>query len=111
MDVSIHTFVCELILALFSSPDTNPNRAQLITATHNTELLQSETLRRDQFWLADKDPGGATHLSSLAEYRIRKDDNRKRGYLEGRFGAIPYARRVEDLGSIVIHDNHYEKTQ
>ena len=111
LDVSIHTFVCELILDLFSSPDTNPNRAQLITTTHNTELLQSETLRRDQFWLADKDPEGATHLFSLAEYRLRKDDNRKRGYLEGRFGAIPYARRVKDLGPIEIYDNHYEQIQ
>lgn len=60
LDVSLHTLVCELILDLFSSPQTNPNRAQLITTTHNTELLQSPTLRRDQFWLTDKDPEGAT---------------------------------------------------
>lgn len=111
LDVSIHTFVCELILDLFSSPQTNPNRAQLITTTHNTELLQCATLRRDQFWLMDKDPEGATHIFSLAEYHLRKDDNRQKGYLEGRFRGNPFARRAEDLGPVVIQDRHYEKTQ
>ena len=98
LDVSIHTLVCELILDLFQSTKTNLHGAQLITTTHNTELLQSEILRRDQIWFVEKNAEGATQLFSLAEFSIRKDDNRQKGYLEGRFGAIPFARRTADLG-------------
>ncbi len=99
LDVSIHTLVCELVLDLFRSAETNPEGAQLIATTHNTELLKSELLRRDQIWFAEKNTEGATQLFSLAEFSTRKDDNRKKGYLEGRFGAIPFARRTTDLGA------------
>ena len=110
LDVSIHTLVCELILDLFRSKDTNPYGAQLITTTHNTELLRSELLRRDQIWFAEKNRIGATQLTSMADFRTRRDDNRIKGYLEGRFGAIPFARRTADLGDFLKNGKEEEKT-
>ncbi len=97
LDASLHTHACELVIALFSSPGTNPNGAQLIATTHDTNLLSSAHLRRDQVWLTEKDPAGATHLYPLTDFRTRKDDNLERGYLQGRYGAIPFSGRPSDL--------------
>ena len=110
LDVSVHNFVCELILGLFWSRDTNPYGAQLITTTHNTGLLGSELLRRDEIWFAEKNRNGATQLTSMADFRLRKDENRLKSYLEGRFGAIPFARKTEDLGDFSKNGKEEEKT-
>ena len=97
LDASLHTHACDLVIALFSSPATNPKGAQLIATTHDTNLLQSAYLRRDQVWLAEKDAEGATHLYPLTDFRTRKTDNLERGYLEGRYGAIPFSGRSSDI--------------
>ena len=97
LDASLHTRACELLLALFSSHVTNPKGAQMIATTHDTNLLHSSLLRRDQIWLTEKDHEGATHLYPLTDIRTRKTDNIARGYLQGRCGAIPFAGNVGDL--------------
>ncbi len=106
LEVSVHTLVCELILDLFRSAETNPRGAQIIATTHNIELLKSEILRRDQIWFAEKNAKGATQLVSLAEFNTRKEDNRQKDYLKGRFGAIPFARRAADLGLFLIDEEN-----
>ena len=97
LDASLHTQACEALLALFSSRHTNPKGAQLIATTHDTNLLRSRVLRRDQVWFTEKDKDGATNLYPLTDIRTRKGDNIERGYLQGRFGAIPFAGSVDDL--------------
>lgn len=91
LDTSLHTQACEAIIAPFSSRDTNPKGAQLVATTHDTNLLRSPMLRRDQIWFTEKDEGGATHLYPLSDFKVRKEDNLEKGYLQGRFGAIPFA--------------------
>ena len=88
-DASLHTQASEEVLKLFCSPETNPKGAQLIATTHDTNLLQSPALRRDQVWLTKKATEGATRLYPLTDYRTRKSDNIERGYLQGRYGAVP----------------------
>lgn len=97
LDASLHTQACEAILALFSSPKTNPKGAQLIATTHDTNLLRSPLLRRDQIWFTEKDDEGATHLYPLTDIRTRKGDNIEKGYLQGRYGAVPFSGSVADL--------------
>jgi uncharacterized protein len=97
LDASLHTQACEAVLALFLSPDTNPRGAQLIATTHDTNLLRSRMLRRDQIWFTEKDDCGATHLYPLTDIRTRKGDNIEKGYLQGRFGAIPFSGSISDL--------------
>jgi len=63
--------------------------AQLLFATHDSTLLDPSLFRRDQVWLAEKNPEGATDLYSLWDMDVRKDENYQRGYLMGRYGAIP----------------------
>lgn len=90
LDASLHTQASEAVLKLFCSPETNPKGAQLIATTHDTNLLESPVLRRDQVWLTEKDTEGATRLYPLTDYRTRKGDNIERGYLQGRYGAVPF---------------------
>jgi hypothetical protein len=97
LDASLHTHACELLIALFSSPKTNPKGAQLLATTHDTNLLRSSHLRRDQVWLTEKDSEGATHLYPLTDFRTRKSDNLERGYLQGRYGAIPFSGDPADV--------------
>lgn len=89
LNASLHTKVCEALINLFSSKMTNPHNAQLIATTHDTNILSINSLRRDQVWFVEKDEGGATCLYPLTDISTRKGDNLEKGYIQGRFGAIP----------------------
>lgn len=91
LDSSLHPAMTREIVQLFNSEDTNPHHAQLIFTTQDTSLLSNELLRRDQIWFVDKDRRGSSTLYSLAEFRgVRNDKDYEGGYLEGRYGAVPY---------------------
>jgi AAA15 family ATPase/GTPase len=87
---TLHPLVSRELIRLFTRRKTNPGGAQLLFTTHDTNLLTGGLLRRDQIWFAEKDRNGATHLYSLSDIKVRAGDNMERGYLTGRFGAIPF---------------------
>lgn len=89
LDSSLHPLLCRKIVELFNSPLTNKLRSQLIFTTHDTTLLSMPGLRRDQFWLVEKDALGASHFYPISDLKLRKTDNLEKGYLQGRFGAVP----------------------
>ncbi len=97
IDASLHTQACEALIAMFDNPQINSNNAQLIATTHDTNLMKSKLMRRDQIWFTEKDDSGATHLYPLSDIRTRQGDNFERGYLQGRFGAIPFAGDPADF--------------
>lgn len=91
MDIKLHPLLVENLIKKFHDPIQNPKNAQLIFSTHNTNLLTQTLLRRDQIWFAEKDPDlGSTSIYSLLELGIRKDENIEKGYLAGRYGAVPF---------------------
>jgi AAA15 family ATPase/GTPase len=91
LDRSLHPLLCRQFVQAFMDESIRGNsRGQLLLTTHETELLDQELLRRDEIWFIEKDQGGQSSLRSLAEYRVRKDLRIDRGYLNGRFGAIPF---------------------
>ncbi len=71
---------------------------QLILTTHDTNLLDLDLLRRDEIWFVEKDRQGSSNLYSLAEFKTRPDLKIEKGYLNGRFGAIPFFGDPESLG-------------
>ena len=89
LDASLHTHASEAILKLFCSPEVNRKGAQLVATTHDTNLMRSAVLRRDQLWFAEKNSEGATEIYPLTDIRTRKGDNVELGYLQGRYGAVP----------------------
>lgn len=94
LESSLHPMLCAHLVSLFGDKRRNPKGAQLIFTTHDTNLLGSVTgdpqLRRDQIWFTEKDPTGATQLYPLTDYHPRKEENLERGYLQGRYGAVPF---------------------
>jgi uncharacterized protein len=94
LEGSLHPSIAQQIFRQFNDPATNPRNAQLIFTTHDTNLLGTTLgepiLRRDQVWLTEKDKEGATVLYPLTDYKPRKAENLERGYLQGRYGAIPF---------------------
>ncbi|MNL69483.1 hypothetical protein D3C87_1943520 [compost metagenome] len=70
--------------------ELNPNGAQLIFSTHDTNLLTPGVLRRDSVWFAEKSRDGATGIYPLTDVKTKNTDNIERGYIQGRYGAIPF---------------------
>lgn len=89
LDDSLHPLLVQTLVHMFHDPAINRNNAQLIFNTHDTSLLSADLFRRDQIWFLEKDNAGASHLYTLLEFSPRKDEALEKGYLQGRYGAIP----------------------
>lgn len=96
LDAKLHPLLTRSILQLFMNPETNVHGAQLIFATHDTNLLNLAYLRRDQIWFTEKDKTESSDLYSLVEFKdesgtkIRNDRSVQKDYINGRYGAIPF---------------------
>lgn len=94
IEASLHPMLAAALLRLFCDKSRNPNGAQLIFTTHDTNLLGTLAgdvqLGRDQVWFTEKDSSGASHLYPLTDFHPRKEENLERGYLQGRYGAVPF---------------------
>jgi uncharacterized protein len=89
LDTSLHPLLARFLIQQFHSNITNPNGSQLICSTHDTTLLDTKILRRDQIWFVEKGEDRSTNLFPLSDFSPRKDDALERNYLRGRFGALP----------------------
>ena len=88
---SLHPLLTKRLIEMVQDKTINTNSAQLIFTTHDAMLLDLNFFRRDQIWFAEKnDRTCATELYSLASFSPRKGENVRKGYLQGRFGAIPF---------------------
>lgn len=90
LDSSLHTLLVRRLIAMFQTPELNPHGAQLIFSTHDTSLLDHTLFRRDQIWFTEKDADQATRLYPLTDFSPRKQEAWERGYLAGRYGAVPF---------------------
>lgn len=96
LDAKLHPLLTRNIALLFMDAEKNAHGAQLIFATHDTNLLDLDVVRRDQIWFAEKDQVESTDIYSLVEFKdedgkkIRNDRDIKRDYIRGRYGAIPF---------------------
>ncbi|MEA3497297.1 MAG: AAA family ATPase [Bacteroidota bacterium] len=96
LDKGLHPLLTKVIINLFNSKKNNPNNAQLIFATHDSTLLDTKILRRDQICFVDKDYQGGTTIYKLSDIKgIRKDIPIDKWYLSGRFKAIPVISEVQ----------------
>jgi len=86
------------LVALFQNPESNAHGAQLLFTTHGTSLLDPGFLRRDQIWFTEKNADQASVLFPLTEFAPRKNEAFERGYLSGRYGAVPILKKSEGVG-------------
>lgn len=93
LDTSLHTLLVQALVRMFHRPETNSGGAQLIFTTHDTSLLDAYGLfRRDQIWFVEKRPDQSSVVYPLLAFGPRKNEALERGYLQGRYGAIPFLR-------------------
>lgn len=92
IDNGIHPLLIKLLIKFFGESDT---KGQLIFTTHETPLLnQQELLRADEVWFTEK-KSGETQMYSLNDFKYHKSLSIENGYLDGRFGAIPFLGTLE----------------
>jgi AAA15 family ATPase/GTPase len=90
LEREIHPMLVNYIIAKFQRKSSNPNGAQIAFTTHNTELMNLELLRKDQFYFVDKrNEDGTSELYSISEFSTRTTENIRKGYLVGKYGATP----------------------
>jgi len=90
LDSSLHTLLVRQLVGMFHSNELNQEGAQLIFSTHDTSLLDQSLFRRDQIWFTEKDSSQATRLYPLTDFSPRNKEALERGYLAGRYGAVPF---------------------
>ena len=101
LEASLHPKLTSNIIRMFHDKGINKNGAQLIFTTQDTNLLSSDLFRRDQIYFTEKNSRAETDLYSLAEFKfddnstVRKDARYEKGYLKGRYGAIPFMGDLE----------------
>lgn len=96
IDRSIHPYLLKELLKSLLSAEHNFT-GQLIFTTHESNLLDFDIFRQDEIWFAEKNKSGATELYPLSDYDVRSDLDWRKGYLNGRFGAIPFLGNLETL--------------
>lgn len=90
LEKEMHPLMVEMIVSKFQSQSSNPNHAQIIFTTHDTELLNMNILRKDQLYFADKSKkDGASELYSVSELQTPTNENIRKGYLLGKYGGTP----------------------
>ena len=91
IESSMHPLLTRHLIEMIQDATVNTNHAQLIFTTHDTGLLDLTLFRRDQIWFAEKNEKTLqTDIYALTEFSPRKGENISKGYLQGRYGAIPF---------------------
>ena len=87
----LHPMLVEYIIKRFQYKNTT--KAQLIFTTHSIDIMNREMLRRDQYYLVDKNgETGVSELYSVSDFSVRNDEKVGKAYLLGKYGAVPYIR-------------------
>ena len=106
LDAKIHPVLLRYIIMMFSDMSINKEKAQLIFTSHDLSTMNSDVFRRDEIWFVAKGNAQNSQLYSLVEFKnekgesVRKDAKFDKQYLEGKYGADPYLRRIIDWGKI-----------
>ena len=106
LDAKIHPILLKHIINMFTDLNVNKNNAQLIFTSHDLSTMNSEVFRRDEIWFVAKGNAENSELYSLVEFKnekgesVRKDAKFGKQYLEGKYGADPYLRRIIDWGKV-----------
>ena len=106
LDAKIHPVLLRHIIMMFNDMSINKKKAQLIFTSHDLSTMNSEVFRRDEIWFVAKGNAQNSKLYSLVEFKndkgesVRKDSIFDKHYLEGKYGADPYLRRIIDWGKV-----------
>lgn len=87
---NLHPLLTRTLLSLYLKQCSHESRAQLLLTTHDTQLMDQRIWRKDEIWMAERDPWGISRLFSVSEYQDdRAHPDIRKNYLEGRMDGIP----------------------
>ncbi len=90
LDSSLHP---KIVATLIEKPINSSVPSPLIFTTHDTHLMDTKLLRRDQFWITERDMNGATQLRSIHDFEGRESEDIEKRYYEGRYRGLPFVKR------------------
>ena len=90
LDSSLHP---KIVATLVQKHINSTVPSQLIFTTHDTHLMDTKLLRRDQFWITERDMNGATQLRSIHDFEGRESEDIEKRYYEGRYRGLPFVKR------------------
>lgn len=93
LEIKLHHKLQIFLIKLFNDSTQNKKGAQLVFTTHNVNLLDEELFRRDQIWFTNKKKDMSTEIYSLTDFSPRKDKNLLKGYLAGKYDALPFIKK------------------
>ncbi len=100
-DLGLHTRLADFILDLIHASEGS----QLLFSSHNTNLIDVKRLRRDQIVFVNKSEDGATEVYSLYDFKdFRENMDAEKGYIQGRFDAVPYVDSSVDSIKHLLED-------
>ncbi len=106
LDAKIHPILLRHIIMMFNDMSINKRKAQLIFTSHDLSTMNNEVFRRDEIWFVAKGNAQNSKLYSLVEFKnekgesVRKDAKFDKQYLEGKYGADPYLKKIIDWGKV-----------
>lgn len=106
LDAKVHPLLLKYIIELYTNPLSNKKGAQLIFTSHDLSTMNSDVFRRDEIWFVAKGNQQNSKLYSLVEFKnkngisVRKDAKFDKQYLEGKYGADPYLKKIIDWGDV-----------
>lgn len=100
LERSMHPLLAKELLKMYSKNSTS--KSQLIFTTHESHLLDDDLLRRDEIWFTEKKLDGSTEFYPLSNFNPRGDKVLERGYLQGRYGGIPF---LGDFSKLIVEEN------
>lgn len=95
LDTSLHPLIVHYLVKLLHHTG---RKAQIIFTTHDTTILSQKSLRRDQIWFMEKNAKNSSHLYPLSDFSPRDNEAVERGYLNGRYGGIPFLKDLDFYG-------------
>lgn len=92
LDASLHPDLADALVSLLLDPSINKHGAQLVFTAHNPCLMDNPLMRRDEFWIMEKGEDGTSTLHPVSDFKIRKGDSLRAGYLAGKYAGLPDLR-------------------
>lgn len=106
LDAKVHPMLLQYVIELYTNMEINKKGGQLIFTSHDLSTMNNEVFRRDEIWFVAKGKGQNSKLYSLVEFKndkgvsVRKDAKYDKQYLEGKYGADPYLKKIIDWGKV-----------
>ena len=98
MDSGLHSYITRLIVDIFRNERINKNNAQLIFTTHDVNLLDQNSIRKDQIWFTEKDKYGVSEMFTLSDFEdVREDTLFAKWYMNNKLGGVPSLQSLEKL--------------